>query len=383
MQNELAAVIQDDLAWGLDFLERIVRINTFTKHREGVNEVQSMLAEVLSDMDMDVERVLETEVGDQIIGRSSAPEEHSRILLMGHVDTVFPPDGGFTEFSRDSDCVFGPGVLDMKGGLVVVLLALRGLARLGRLESLPLTVFFNSDEEIASPCSRKTLARLAPELRLGLVFEGDRPGNALVTRRKGIADFSIRVTGKAAHSGSRHSDGKSAIRVAAALVEKIEALTDYQEGATANVGLIKGGSAINVVPETAVLHLEVRAERKEKLASLRAAVQAIVDGVQCDGVKVSCTELLGLEPLEETPASRELFEAYRAAAASIGHTVTLLGEAAGGGSDANNLAALGIPALDGLGVSGANLHTHQEYARIDSFVPKACAVAAYLLTQSS
>ena len=310
--------------------------------------------------------------------------------LVGHVDTVFPRDLGFLNFERDSDgdTVRGPGTLDMKSGLSTIVFALGALAEVApdQLVGLPLRFLLNSDEEVGSPSSRDLLERFAATCSGAMVFEGGRAEDKIITSRKGGGMFTFEVTGNAAHAGNNHEEGINAIHALALMIPRIEALTDYERGVTVNVGLIEGGTAKNTVPETAKCVVDTRFIRKVDADAVVAALHAIADDpfagldlhpARLRQVRVKLDGRVTRPPMEASEGAQKIRLAYEPFAAAAGLET---GEAPlqGGGSDANILAACGVPCVDGLGPFGRHFHKVQEWSSLSSLRRRTEALACFL-----
>ncbi len=292
---------------------------------------------------------------------------------------------------REGDRVLGPGVLDMKSGLSEALYALAAVRAVdadayGRLAARIVIV---SDEEIGSPSSRALFAELAPLTPAALVFEAGRANDLIVTSRKGGGLFTVRALGQAAHAGNRHAEGVSAIHAIACAVLRLEALTDYASGLTVSVGLISGGTAKNTVPEQAEVGIDVRFTNARDVARFRHELDRLThhpfEGIDArllnDRVLRATLTASGdvtrppMEPTEDTQALRRRYERH-ASAVGLG-----TGEAPlqGGGSDANLLAALGVPVIDGLGPFGEHFHETREWCSLKSLERRTAALARFLL----
>jgi glutamate carboxypeptidase len=315
--------------------------------------------------------------GDHLVWSSAAAASAPPILLLGHHDTVFPP-GHFEGWREQGGRAQGPGVFDMKGGLALIWAALSTLAEADLLASLPLVLACVSDEEIGSQSSRAELERLARGAACGLVFESGRPEDRIVTRRRGTGGAHVVARGKAAHAGNAHKDGANAIWALARFVDAAESLTDYARGLTVNVGTIRGGTAANTVPDAAEAWLDLRYETVADSHALAAALQGAAARAALPGTELTIDVSLNRLPMEATPSSLELYREYAACqrAAGLGDGEQPL---VGGGSDANIVSAAGLPTIDGLGPRGANFHTLDEYAELDSFAPKAEALLRFLI----
>jgi glutamate carboxypeptidase len=358
----------------VELLGRLVRQNSFTRNREGVNAVTSAVEAELRRLGLACERIPGGAFGDHLYFESRATG--APVFLVGHADTVFPP-GDFEGFRVDGELARGPGALDMKGGLVVGVFALEALHRAGLLSRVPLRGLFVADEEMGSPASQPLTRERVRGSACALGLESGRPGDGIVTRRKGIASLDVTARGVAAHAGSDHKKGRNAVWALARFVDRAQALTDYQRGVTVSVGRIEGGTTRNTVPAAARCEVDLRflAERDgaEALDRLRhAAAEAAVEGTSLT-VAVSSTR----PPLTRTEASAALAAEYGAIQAECGLGS---GEAplSGGGSDASVTGSAGVPSIDGLGPRGTAFHTRDEHVELDSLVPKATALARFL-----
>jgi glutamate carboxypeptidase len=272
----------------------------------------------------------------------------------------------------------------MKGGLAVIRTALAALEDAGALASLPIIIVSVSDEEVGSPTSATHLRELARGASCALVFESGRANDMIITRRKGVGAMTVTAHGKAAHAGNNHKDGANAIWALAKFIDAAQQLTDYARGVTVNVGSITGGTSKNTVPEKAECMIDLRyetvADAESLVASLRSAAGVI--SAAMPGIRIEVAGGANRLPLERTTASAALRDEYAACARESG-----LGDGEapllGGGSDANTVAPLGVPAIDGLGPRGAGFHTSNEYVELATFVPKAEALVRFLLGRAS
>jgi glutamate carboxypeptidase len=304
--------------------------------------------------------------GDHLIARSSWGTANRAILVLSHLDTVHPL--GFIErlpFKVEGNVAYGPGIYDMKGGAFLAFHAFREMARLGTGGALPVTQLFVADEEVGSPTSREIIEREALNAKYVLVTEPAREGGKIVTARKGTARFQVRITGQAAHSGSRHQDGRSAVRELARQILAIEGFTDYARGITTNVGVISGGTRANVVPEQALAEVDMRVASPAQADEMVARMLSLK--AHEAGVCVTVTGGLNRPPYEKDERIAALFNHARALAETIGYTLEDL--KTGGGSDGNFTAAI-APTLDGLGVDGRGGHTPLEQIYISSIAPR-------------
>jgi glutamate carboxypeptidase len=359
----------------IDLTRRLVTVNSYSANIAGVNAVGALLSEAFALPSLTRSTAAGVEWGEHLFWatRASGP----KIVLIGHHDTVFPP-GHFEGWSVHGSRATGPGALDMKGGLAVIWGALTALERLGALARLPLVVASVADEEVGSTESRPHLIERARGSSCALVFESGRQGDAIITRRRGTGVLTLEFTGRAAHAGNAHALGRNAVLAMARFIDAAEGLTDYARGSSVNVGLASGGTASNTVPAFAECKVDVRFEQTADahalLEALRRAAERAATSV---GVELHISGGANRLPLERTPASASLYAEYAAAAGAAGLG---FGECplVGGGSDANTVASVGVPAIDGLGPRGEGFHTTDEWVDLESFAPKAEALARFL-----
>lgn len=361
-------------------LAELVEVNSFTENAEGGRKVGAMLEELYAIEGLESRRVPSTKFADHLVVSSAwTTMGQSPIALVGHLDTVFPP-GTFEGFKRDGDLARGPGVLDMKGGLVVVAWALKALAEVGALEELPgVRLVVVADEEVGSPEGQKVIQTAIDGARGALVFEAGRKNDLVITRRKGTGAVTLVAHGKAAHAGNAHKEGANALWALAKVVDRAQGLTDYPRGVTVNVGKITGGTSKNTVPDRAEalvdLRFETRADGEALVAALAKAAEECAAAVP--GTRIEIEGGIARLPLERTDASVKLMESYLDAAKLSGLGA---GEAPliGGGSDASTSHAMGIASIDGLGPRGIGFHTKDEQIEIATLVLKAKALARFL-----
>ena len=361
----------------------LVEVNSWTDNVEGGRKVGALLREQLAIPGLAAEVVPSTRYADHLVFRSEGRAGSRPVALVGHLDTVFPP-GKFEGYRRDGALRRGPGVLDMKGGLVVIAWALKALAATGGLEKLPgLRLVVVSDEEVGSPEGAGVIRQAIAGADACLVFESGRAGDAIITRRKGTGMATAVAHGKAAHAGNAHQEGANALWAIARFVDRVQQLTDYPRGVTVNVGKVTGGQGKNTVPDHAVAEVDLRfctrADGEELVRRFHQAAEEAASGVS--GTRIEVKGGVSREPLERTEASAALMAAYGACAhaCGLGH-----GEAAlvGGGSDASTSSAMGIPSIDGLGPRGKGFHTVDEFIEVETLIPKAQALARYLASRA-
>jgi glutamate carboxypeptidase len=269
--------------------------------------------------------------------------------------------------------LFGPGVLDMKAGIVISLAAIEALQKDNGLNH-PVTLLCTSDEETGSLTSQTLIEDLARESELVLVMESALLDGSLKTWRKGVGEFWVKVKGRAAHAGGAHEEGRNAIEEMSHQVLAIQKLTNYERGTTLNVGVMHGGTVSNVVPEEAVAQVDVRVMQPGEWERIEAEMQALKPAL--DGTSLEITGGLNRPPMPFDETMKATFEKAKAIAAGVG--IELKAGGSGGGSDANFVAPLGVPVLDGLGAIGEGLHSEREFIFADSLQERAKLLVALL-----
>jgi glutamate carboxypeptidase len=360
-------------------LEQLVNVDCGSYTPEGVNRVADVVVDALRASGADVERIAhrpegeQRQLGDLVIGRldGSGP----RLLLIGHMDTVFDPGTAAARPYRvEGRRGLGPGVTDMKSGLLAGLHALEALVAAGARPAV--TFVANPDEEIGSPFSSPHIRRLVPEHDAALVLECARANGDIVSARKGIVDVHVTFTGRAAHAGVEPEKGRSAILEAAHQVIALHALNGRWPSVTVNAGVIRGGTRPNVVAERCEMQVDVRAATVDEFEAARAEVARIVSATRIDGVRGEVRPSAGHQPMEKTPASARLVALAVAIAGEMGFA--LRDAATGGASDANTTSGAGLPTLDGLGPVGGDDHSVDEWLDLDSVVPRTTLLAALM-----
>lgn len=363
-------------------LQTVVDIDSGTGHAPGLNAVAEVYARGLGEAGVDA-AVLPERAGNHVLGmrggRGAAGGPSGTSLVIGHMDTVFPVGTVAARPFRIADGrAYGPGVEDMKSGLVCAVFAARTLTALDLWPEHEVVFFFNSDEEIRSPSSSALFAREGGRAAECYVLEGARDDGSVVTARKGSARFQLKIAGKASHSGAAHSTGRSAIRALAHKILALEALTDYEVGTTVNVGVCKGGTTFNTVPGEAWCDVDIRVLTPETAQAAVSAVHAIAAREDVPGTWTIVEGGITRPPMVRTERNVKLFHAVRAIAATLGRD--LRESLTGGGSDGCLTAAAGAPTLDGLGPQGGGAHTADEFINLDSLVPCAAMLAMALAT---
>ncbi len=362
-----------------DHLARLVAINSFSAHRDGVNAVGDELASCLAELGFRMAELVTGKGGRSLIARRPSDVGH-RLLLLGHLDTVHPPGSPFRELTPDgSGLARGPGAADMKGGLVVIVHALRALHETGALEGRHLTVILNADEEIGSPGSAEIIKGEAADSHLGLCFEAgrDAPDGAttFVTGRRGFGRMTLRARGRAAHAGVDPGAGASAVRELCHQVLALEALSDPARGVSVNVGVFQGGTVPNTVPEEAAIDVDYRFPDSDAEAEVEDAIFEIAakgflrDAAGNPLVATTMRDQVKRPALARSEAMGRMAARIIAWGTDLG--LPLVEESRGGSSDAAFVAEAGCPAICGLGAVGGAFHTDQEWVRLPSLQDRA------------
>jgi glutamate carboxypeptidase len=377
----LRSAIEADLPAYLDDLARLVNIDCGSYTPGGVDEVGRWVARFFADLGAEVETRPDPDgrFGSTVVSSFRGTAGGARALLIGHMDTVFDPGTAAERpFRIDDGIAYGPGVTDMKGGLLGGLYAIKAI--LGQLGTVPferLTFIANPDEEVGSPSSRRHIAAAAADADACLVLECARANGDIVSARKGILDTRMTVHGRAAHAGVEPEKGRSAVLEAARLVRELHALNGRWPGVTVNVGKIAGGTRPNVVAERCDLEVDVRATTLEGMATVEAALRELTATTEVRDTTVDTQVLVSWQPMEKLERSGRLVEHAQGLAERLGFTVH--DTHTGGASDANMVAGMGVPTLDGLGPIGGSDHSPAEYLEVDSIVPRVSLVAGLLL----
>jgi glutamate carboxypeptidase len=367
--------------------------NTGTWNAEGLEAFAPLLAAELRALDFQVtvEPSAPLEYPDHAGARTGPlvraerkatvePERARHFLLLGHFDTVFEPDSPFQNWRIDAgspDRAFGPGTSDMKGGLVVLLEALRALRASGDLSRANVTVLLNADEEIGSLGSRARIEAAAGEAQVAFVFEPALEGGEQARSRSGAGQFHLDVHGVAAHVATSPVEGRSAVLALAKKVIAIEALSDHERGILLNVGTISGGTKRNIVPEHAEAWIDVRYDESAQGEEVRSELERIAAAPDVAGTHAELWGLLHRPPRPPTGESDRLLALQREIARGLGYPAPEPVHSAGV-TDGSLTAAAGVPTLDSLGVRGGGAHTDREFVLLASLSERA-AIAAVLL----
>jgi len=375
----LRRIVDAGLPRFLAELESLVNIDCGSYTPDGVIAVADFVTDALDGLGARVERRRhepadgQPQLGDVVIGRFDGAGP--RLLLIGHMDTVFDADTvAARPYRSTSDRAFGPGVTDMKAGLLAGLHAIGALHEADARPSI--TFVANPDEEIGSPFSTPIIRQLALQHDAVLVLECARANGDIVSARKGIADYHMELLGRAAHAGVEPEKGRSAILEAAHQVLALHALNGRWPTVTVNAGVIHGGTRPNVVAERCEISVDLRAATAHAFDTAAAEVEQLARSPRVDGVTISLRRGAGHPPMEKTDASARLVALAVALAAELGFE--LRDTATGGASDANTTAALGLPTLDGLGPIGGDDHSVDEWLDLASVGPRTTLLAGLI-----
>ncbi len=377
---DLRAAVAAALPAYLADLERLVNLDCGSYTKAGVDEVGRWVAARMRTLGAEVEIRSHDELGETVIGTwSGGRADGPSLLLIGHLDTVFDPGTAAARpFAIADGMARGPGVTDMKGGLLAGLYAI-GAVRdvLGALPVGRLVYVANPDEEIGSPTSTPHIRELAAHADACLVLECARANGDIVSSRKGILDARIVVEGRAAHAGVEPEKGRSAILAAADLTTRLHALNGRWPGVTVNVGVVQGGTRPNVVAERCELQVDVRAVARDALEAAEAEIAGLLGHLAVPDTTATLEPMARWWPMEKLERSGRLVAHAQAIAGDLGFAVDDV--ATGGASDANTTAGMGVPSLDGLGPIGGLDHSPGEYLEVESIVPRTALLAGLLV----
>lgn len=373
--NKISEFLDASYEAFLTDLAALVNVDCGTHNKAGVNHVGEWVGTRCSTWGWEVERLPLSEQGDCWLARLRG-NGTGRVLLMGHLDTVYPDGTAAARPMRfEGSKIIGPGVCDMKGGLLVGMYALRALQEANFSDFAEIAFFFNSDEEIGSPGSRPLYGPIAREMDAALVLESARANGDIVSARKGSGEFTLRVMGKAAHAGVEPEKGANAVVELAHQIIALHKLNGLAPGVTVNPGVIGGGTVSNVVPDSAWVTVDVRAIDPAGAETITSALNNLSTQT-IPGTRVEVTGSVSYPPMAKTQAVQLLAELARDSARALGFEINDV--ATGGASDANIIASLGVPVLDGLGPVGGLDHSPNEYIEADSFAPRAAMVAGLI-----
>jgi len=378
MSDPLVSILEKKLQNYLVDLEALVRIDSGTAHKAGVDQVVDWMENRLNNLGFEIERLPQTKTGDNLLAALDG-NGSGTILLLGHSDTVYPV-GTTAErpLKIEGDKILGPGTCDMKAGLLSGCYAVEALSELGFLNFGRIVLLCVSDEEVQERYSYDLIRAAARQADAVFTLEAARENGDIVIARKGVRVYAVETFGHAAHAGVEPEKGRNAILALAHLCLKLAELNGFRPDVTLNPGVIEGGTQSNVVPDYARLLLDVRAFTTDDLDAVAAAAREIVESETQAGIKASITQAgQGHDPMPYTREAAALEAMAKEAAGELGFS--LQGAFTGGASDASLAAAQGVPVLDGLGPVGGLDHSPDEYILLNSIVPRTALLAKLII----
>jgi glutamate carboxypeptidase len=378
---ESLAIAKASIERYLDDLRALVNLDSGTHDRILVETAGLHAAAIFEKSGCDVEWIKSSndDIADTYVARTKGTGE-SRIVMLGHHDTVFAAGTAAERpYRSDGARAHGPGVSDMKSGVVLGAYAIRVLREQGFQDFAEIIFVGNPDEEIGSPTSRRIIEEEARRADLVLVLEPGRAPGAIQTTRKGVGMFELEVTGRAAHAGSQPEAGRSAVVELAHKTLALSALTDFETGATVNVGLIEGGTRRNVVPERARALIDLRVVSGSQATDIVGQMESIAASTFVDGTSTILSGGLNRPPMEKSAGTQAALEIGWEIVSELGLEPQEI--SSGGGSDGNFTAALGVPTLDGLGPVGRDAHSVDEWIDLES-IPARLALLAGLIARA-
>ena len=371
--RELLGFCEARSGWLLETTTALARLESPTLDKAAVDRCGTELGRQLVAVGATIETLSSKGTGDHL--RATFGDGPSQLLLLGHFDTVWPV-GQLEQMPirREAGRLYGPGVFDMKAGIAISMLAVHALGALRLHPRRRIVMLFTADEERGSGTSRAYVETEARRSEAVFVLEPSLPGGALKTRRKGIGEFELHVSGTSAHAGVDPRKGASAISELATQILRLEALRDAGRGILVNVGVVEGGASPNVVADRARAVIDVRVDTAADARRIRDAIYELEP--KGPGTALRVTGDFSRPPLERNEAVVRLYEMARAVAKELGHD--LQEGSTGGGSDGNLTAALGVPTLDGLGAVGDGAHALHEHVVVDQLPWRAALVAGLI-----
>ena len=376
IRKQIAVYIEEHCNVMMDFWRQLVQIESGSANKAGVDAVARRVQEELDTIGAHTEIHEMKRAGDMLVSVLNEDVPEAPVLLLGHMDTVFP-DGTVADrpFTLRDGKAYGPGVLDMKGGVTIAVFAMKALKEAGWTKR-PVRLVLVGDEEVGHRNSDANQQIMEQSRGAVAAFncESGRLGNEVVVQRKGALTYRMDVTGIAAHAGNEPEKGRSAILEMAHKVIAIQNLTNWQQGTTYNVGVISGGTVANAVPDTASILIDVRYLKKEYVPDIEAELQDVAHTNYVDGTKTSLTQLSCCIPMERMAETDGLLAKVQNAYASFGMPRPS-GITVGGGSDSAYTVAAGVPTICAMGVEGSRHHSPEEYACVESLYARAKALA--------
>ena len=366
----------------LEDLETIVNIDSGTFTKPGVDRVGAYLQERFTDFGFSTSFDRQEHYGDHLVAtHTGSNPKGPRLLLIGHIDTVFSEgEAARRPFNitrkNGKEIATGPGVLDMKSGVLIAMYSLHLLIAAREATYQSATFICNSDEEVGSPSSRPLVQELARQCDAVLVFEPGRAEETVVSSRRGCGQYRVEVRGLSAHAGVEPQRGRNAILELSYQVQKMQALNGIVPGTTLSVGIIHGGERTNVVPDYAYFDMDVRASDQNGMRALEAAMRQVTTQNKLQGTTITLSGSMLCQPFERNKTNERIVQLVKEAGSELDLKIQDVGS--GGASDANTTSGMGIPTLDGLGAGGGLAHNPGEYIELD-YLPTRIALVMGLL----
>ena len=378
IHNRITSFLKAHYRDMLALLEKMVRIQSGTFNKQGVDQMGRLITSTFQSNAVSCQVMEQDTFGNHIVVTSLCKKRFDKqILLSGHMDTVFPKDTQFNWYKEDNTHCFGPGVIDMKGGLVAGIFALKALDNEKLLKKIPVKFFFNSDEEIGSPSSKNHIQKEARNSAFAFVLETGGRNGEIVTGRKGNLSLELKIKGIAGHAAFAGKDKASAIAELAHKIIAFESLNNLDRGISVNVGKVKGGIGPNTVPEHAMARIDFRFTGVADRADLEKRISEITKKKDIPKTSSHFAILSSRPPMPASEQNKKLFQAVQETAASVGLSVSE--EFRAGVSDANLIAGEQTPVIDGLGPIGAMDHSEDEYLIKESLLQRSALLACALI----
>ncbi|MER2236765.1 MAG: M20 family metallopeptidase [Psychrobacillus sp.] len=357
----------------LELIEKLVNIDSGSTCKTGVDKIGEILIDEYKQMDLSIEIKENEEFGNNIVIKHKEALK-PEILLIAHMDTVFPiGTAAERPFTIKDGLAFGPGVADMKASQVTLLYAMKYLYEKNDAALKNVIIILNSDEEIGSPTSRELIEEISKEVKYALVMEPARKDGSIVSSRRGGGRYTLHVHGRSAHSGVAPEEGRSAIEELAYKTIKLNHLTDHEQGISVSVGIVEGGDAVNMIPDSATGYVDVRVESDEQSLEIAKQIETICSVPDVPGTTIDLEGGITRPPMELDDKNQKLLEIVKEVGSSFGLKVT--DSHTGGGSDASFPSHLGVATIDGVGPIGGKLHNEGEYLEIDSLTERCFLLA--------
>ena len=357
----------------LELIEKLVNIDSGSTCKTGVDKIGKILIDEYKQMDLSIEIKENKEFGNNIVIKHKEALK-PEILLIAHMDTVFPiGTAAERPFTIKDGLAFGPGVADMKASQVTLLYAMKYLYEKNDAALKNVIIILNSDEEIGSPTSRELIEEISKEVKYALVMEPARKDGSIVSSRRGGGRYTLHVHGRSAHSGVAPEEGRSAIEELAYKTIKLNHLTDHEQGISVSVGIVEGGDAVNMIPDSATGYVDVRVESDEQSLEIAKQIENICSVPDVPGTTIDLEGGITRPPMELDDKNQKLLEIVKEVGNSFGLKIT--DSHTGGGSDASFPSHLGVATIDGVGPIGGKLHNEGEYLEIDSLTERCFLLA--------